>query len=72
MDLSRQGASFDMHHDLFRSIRDLDLRSNFNLTFQGHITRLSDHNTTVGNFMGYPTLFWLLSTYHSSRSIIVQ
>ena len=31
MDLSRQGASFDMHHDLFRSIRDLDLRSNFNL-----------------------------------------
>ena len=41
MDLSRQGASFDMHHDLFRSIRDLDLRSNFNLTFQGHITRYS-------------------------------
>ena len=43
MDLSRQGASFDMHHDLFRSIRDLDLRSNFNLTFQGHITRYSIH-----------------------------
>ena len=70
MDLSRQGASFDMHHDLFRSIRDLDLRSNFNLTFQGHITRYSirlvksDHNTTIGNFMGYPKLF-LASLYLS-------
>ena len=31
MSLSRQDASYDVHHDLFRSLRDLDLRSNFKI-----------------------------------------
>ena len=31
MRLSRQDASYDVHHDLFRPLRDLDLRSNFKI-----------------------------------------
>ena len=78
MDLSRQGASFDMHHDLFRSIRDLDLKSNFNLTFQGHITRWGLLQVDLGSNLttilrqeiswAIQHFFWLLSTYHSSRA----
>ena len=50
---SRQCASNDTHHDPFvtpGSPRDLELRSNFNLTFQGkkkvhHSTRFDERNT---------------------------
>ena len=51
MCLSRQGESNVMQHDLFRSGRDLELRSNveFDLlrSFTSHSTRLDERNAMV-------------------------
>ena len=35
--LFHRDSSIDMQHDLFRSLRDLDLRSNFDLDFSRSI-----------------------------------
>ena len=57
MSLSRQDASTDMQHDLLRSPRDLDLRSNFDLHLQDHNVyvsmRLDERNMMVSKELLY-------------------
>ena len=53
--LSYRDASFHMHHDLARSPLDLDLRSNFKLTFRGHQVHHSMRRVEI-NTMAYALL----------------
>ena len=55
MCLPHRDASFHMHHDLARSPLDLDLMSNFKLTFRGHQVQHSVPRVEI-NTMAYALL----------------
>ena len=55
--LTHQGTSTDMHHDLFWSLCDLDLRSNFDLDLSrsNHISfeasQREKHDDVIADFL---------------------